>query len=380
MRSIIKRTVLIAAIIAIFAVSTIHMTPVYSSESTANDKLSKFLSTVVELDLTKYSLVPDGYSSRYPSKFNDLVEEEILNYKLESNESKIDVMSIFYNGQMVLLDIFPQGEYVYSKSSPTDIRSQAKDVIQRYQTYVADGSYLVPMKNLLSGIDELSPTEITDGNVNFQISKNGNNTRIQWIYTENGISMNYKRVDMSFRNNILVSFVDTWNLYSVSGRSVISSEEAVQIALEAAQKCEINIGHEDGEIEIVKPPDLSNALYDVSLTMIPYRNLNYTIPSKIPRDPLTLYPYWQIHFYFNKSIAGNTGIQVGVWGDTSEIVYCSSFGYFDSSGTSNEQNSLEEQKQHGNLNPLVLVAALSLVSLAIISMSTIALRRKNRHK
>ena len=81
------------------------------------------------------------------------------------------------------------------------------------------------------------------------------------------------------------------------------------------------------ETETVKVPDLSNASYSVSLTMVPYRFIDDYNPSQIERDPLTLYPYWVVLFYFNEPIAGVEGMQVGVWGDTGEILYCSGFGY-----------------------------------------------------
>ncbi len=405
MRLIIKRVTFVAAIIVIFSVSTVHLPPTYSLESTAEDKLSDFLSSVVGLDLTKYASpppsLPPGYEDinltdvtsdlvekgfpnpRYPSEFGGIVEQEILSYELEYSESKIYVMSIFYNGHMVFLDISPQGSYIYSKSPPTDNLNQAKSIIQKYQTfasknYATDASFLVPMQNLLSNVNDLSPTEITDGNINFQISKNGDDTHIQWIYTENGVSMEYKRVGISFHDNILVSFVDTWSIYSVSGLSVISSEEAVQIALEAAQNCELRIGHEDRETEIVKVPDLSNAPYSVNMYMVPFRYQERDIPSKIARDPLTLYPYWQVHFYFNESIAGMQGVQVGVWGDTSEIIYCSGFGFFGAPMTTNEP--LGEQNQPNTMNPSTLAIVASLIAVPIISISAIALRRKNWHK
>jgi hypothetical protein len=134
-------------------------------------------------------------------------------------------------------------------------------------------------------------------------------------------------VTIKFLNNNFVSFWDTWGLYSVSGLSVISSEEVVQIAREAAQNYEISVGYVDRESEIVKVPDLSNAPYGVGLTMVPYRyNEDYN-PSRIERDPLTLYPYWAVLFHFNETIAGLQGMEVGVWGDTGEIIYCSGFGY-----------------------------------------------------
>ena len=432
-----RRAVLILMLVLVFLL--LQVPNAYSSESTANEelyeflssespanaKLFDFLSNVVGLDLTKYavvppSVVPPGFegldplefykklsehvSTQLPSSnftrddlFGGLVEEEVQSFDFEYNNNKIHVMSIFYNGHMAHLSInsYSQDDYVYSESPPTDVLSRAQSILQRYQTfasqhYAKDTSYLVPMQNILSSVDDLSPKEITEGNVDFQVSKDGNNTRIQWIYTEGGVSMPRKRVYIKFSNNAFVSFWDTWGLYSVSGLSVISSEEAVQIALEAAQNCELHIFNEvQNESQTVKVPDLSNAPYDVNMYMVPYRYQERDIPSKIARDTLTLYPYWQLHFYFNESIAGNVGVQVGVWGDTGEIIYCSGFGYLGSSGTTNEQDTteqppddppLDEQKQVNPLNPSTLVAAVSIIAAPIVLMSVIALGRKNWHK
>jgi hypothetical protein len=140
--------------------------------------------------------------------------------------------------------------------------------------------------------------------------------------------MDWKRLDIDFRYGAFESFHDTWRLYSVSGLSEISSEEAFQIAFEAAQNYEFRIIYDNGTMEVVKVPDLSNAFYQEYFSMVPFRYSEDKFPSRIERDPLTLYPYWQYYFYFNETILGNDGIQVGVWGDTSELVYCSGFGYY----------------------------------------------------
>lgn len=333
------------------------MPSAYSSESTAEAKASDFLSNVVGLDLTKYTLIPPYLPSNaeYPSNiseslqthnltrndpFGGLVEQQVLSYDLEYNENKMDIMGIFYNGHMAFLKIYSysQDDYVYSELPPTDIIHQARSILQRYQTfssqnYAKDTLYLVHMQNILNRVNDLSPNEITAGNINFQVLKDGNNTRIQWIYTKGGVSMEWKRVSIKFRNNTFESFRDTWGLYTVSGLSKISSEEAVQIALEAAQRCEIRVNYDDRKTEIIKVPDLSNAPYDVNMYMVPFRYQESDIPSKMSRDPLTLYPYWQIHFYFNESIGGNIGVQVGIWGDTAEIIYCRGHGYLGVSGT-----------------------------------------------
>ena len=332
-----------------------------SSESTANAKFFDFLSNVVGLDLTKYSVVPpesvppgfEGLSplefykklSEYVSTlppvnvtrfdhFGGLVEEESPNFDFAYKNCTFDAMSILYNGHMNFLKIrsYDEEDYVYSEAQPTDTLGRAKVILQRYQTffqrnYGKEASYLVPMLDILNSVDELSTTEFTKGNVTFQVSKDENETHIKWIYTENDVVMDWKRVDLDFRYGAFESFHDTWGLYSVSGLSKISSEEAFQIAFEAAQNYEFNVTDENGTIKAVKVPDLSDAFYQEYFTMVPFRYSEDKFPSRIERDPLTLYPFWQYYFYFNETILGNDGIQVGVWGDTSELVYCSGFGH-----------------------------------------------------
>ncbi len=336
-----------------------------SSESVANAKLFDFLSNVVGLDLTKYSVVlpdsvPPGFEGLSPLEFykklseyvstllpvnvthfdhfGGLVEQESPNFDFAYKNSTFDAMSIFYNGHMNFLKIrsYDEEDYVYSEAQPTDTLGRAKVILQRYQTffqrnYGTDASYLVPMLDILNSVDELSSTEFTEGNVTFQVSKDGNEIHIKWIYTENDVVMDWKRVDLDFRYGAFESFHDTWGLYSVSGLSEISSEEAFQIAFEAAQNYEFNVTDENGMIEAVKVPDLSDAFYQEYFSMVPFRFSEANFLSRIERDPLMLYPFWQYYFYFNETILGNDGIQVGVWGDTSELVYFSGFGHLGTS-------------------------------------------------
>ena len=73
--------------------------------------------------------------------------------------------------------------------------------------------------------------------------------------------------------------------------------------------------------------------------MLPYRNQTSDIPGKIARDPLKLYPYWQLYFYFPGGEIGDySGIQLGIWGDTKEIIYCSGFGFHGTSAPSSDED------------------------------------------
>jgi hypothetical protein len=97
-----------------------------------------------------------------------------------------------------------------------------------------------------------------------------------------------------------------------------------------------------------------------------------------------LYPFWQYYFYFNETILGYDGMQVGVWGDTSELVYCSGFGYYGTFDLPNEQDtssqSLTNQQPEGTLNLSTLVVAASFVAVSVLSISAIILHRKKRNK
>jgi hypothetical protein len=332
--------VIAAAVITIFAVATADMRPADSPELTADDKATEFLSSVVGLDLTKYALTsptppPDRATYSYPPELCGIVKQETSSFDFEADGNKISTMGIFYNGQMSAFKIYTlSGAYIYAEPPATDLLNQTKTILQRYQAYAkqvydTDNSYLEPMQNILNSVSGLSPANITVGNVNFQVSESESRTLIQWIYTENGFSMKYKRLALAFRNNAFESIIDNWRIYSVGAFSVINSDEAYKLALDTAQNCEFRIVNEDVN-EVVTLPDLSDAGYQMYFTMLPYRNETSDMPSKIARDPLTLYPYWQFYFYFKGGeIGGYSGIQVGIWGDTKEIIYCSGFGYHD---------------------------------------------------
>ncbi|MEM2098923.1 MAG: hypothetical protein QXU99_04155 [Candidatus Bathyarchaeia archaeon] len=416
MSAISKRTTIVAAIIALFAVSIVGMLPDASAEITAHDKAIEFLSSVVGLDLAKYVLMsptppPDYDASRYPPQLCGIVKEESPSFTFEAARSKISVMSIFYNGQLSFFKISNNiggaffsthntlsGGYIYAEPPAADLLNQAKNILNRYQAYVArvdsmDNSYLAPMLHILNSLNDLAPTNVTVGNINFQVSKNEHKTRLQWIYTENGVSMNYKRLELAFRDSDFELIIDNWRLYRLSGPSIISAEEAYKLALEAAQKCELRLRYENGTTEIATLPDLTNAFYEMYFSMVPYRNDTFQIrlPSEIPRDPLTLYPYWQFYFYFpNGEIGGCSGIQVSLWGDTGEIRHCSGFGYYgapnqnideDTNPLPTEEPTEEQQQEQPNLlDPTVLAIGIIIVITLATSITAIAYRHRKQQK
>jgi hypothetical protein len=106
--------------------------------------------------------------------------------------------------------------------------------------------------------------------------------------------------------------------------------------------------------------------------MVPYRSPTSPLylASKLTRDPLTLYPYWQFVFHINETIAGNVGIQVSLWGDTKEIVYCHGYGFL---GSPDSTPSSSQTSEADTLNPTLVIIGLAAIIAA--STSIVALKR-----
>ena len=383
-----------------------------SSEITMLDFTNDFLSSVIGLDMTAYSLAPPPstfqhpnptISDRYQTNMSELASIDFFGPSIDytSNEGRLHFSVYFQYGQLTRVDIDPNlsNSYIYSQPLPSDLQGQTQAILQRYKEYFnrtrnQDSSFITPMQTILSNHNDLSPTNVTIDNINFQVSKTGDRTRIQWIYTEDGVSMSWKRVEVDFYRNILETFLDSWSYYKVSGLSAISADEATKIAREAAQKVELHIGNVNGTNQTISVSDLLNGRVDVSFGMFPYSGTSKDFPTRIARNGSTLYPCWQFQFSFNKSIVGNEGVQVGVWGDTGEIIYASGYGYLGAPNISNGQlpsdvpistpnnqpisQTSDQQAQFIFSNTLIIAVALSVAILAVVIFGALLLFRRNR--
>ena len=392
-----------AFIIASFIVTILNVDAAFLTDSTQYntlDETKNFLSNVVGLDLTKYSLTDSPYlrndNSTVAPTITILNETEAASdlntvssiYYFESDNGILKVFSTFYGSHLAVVNLKPINDsaYIYANSPGTDLTDQANTFLTTYAGFLsqktsADTSFLATMKNVLNSVNiESSNVNTTIGNVNFQVTKKENNvTRVQWIYVDYGTIMNLKRVEMQFRNGALASFHDTWNLYKVSGPNVLSAEQARNIALDAAQKVRLPLANLNGEIIIFETPDLSNARYDVQLFMSACYSSDSNLNRELSLEPLTLYPFWQFHFYFNESIAGNEGIEVGVLGDTGAIFSSGGFGYLGGYPTTTAIDKSTATSATDNSSGLLMLVAITTTLILIVSVP-IALRHKIRQR
>ncbi|XHH07823.1 MAG: hypothetical protein ACFCUE_09620 [Candidatus Bathyarchaeia archaeon] len=356
-----------------------------------DNQTKSILSDVLGLDLTKYILTANDSTgvTSVPYQTGDL-NLEPAKYYLKSDNALIGVLSIFYNGQLAVVNLDPAGNdsvYSYTKSPGTDLKNQADNLLSRYaevlsQTASVDVSFLTSMRNVLSTTDNnLSAVDTTMGNINFQASKDGNTTKLQWIYFDYDTVMNPKRVELTFNNFDLVSFQDTWRIFKVAGPNTLSEEQAKKIALDAAQKVPLHLSNSKGENITIETHDLSNARYDFTLNMLPCYSSDADLTSRLSLDPLTLYPFWRFHFYFNETIANIEGIQVGVLGDTGEIYSVGTFGYLGGGYSTLTDVSSDDaaSSTSNNFLGIITIATITAVLLLIVSVP-IVLRRSIRKR
>ena len=149
----------------------------------------------------------------------------------------------------------------YSQKQPDGALDISKAFLNRYKEYLisycnVSTAYLDPIIDMLSNVTQLSPTNATSGNVLMQISSGPPYLQqiskvsindIKFDYTENGVDFARKQVYLSYVNNSLSEFQDTWNLYSIATWNIISKEEAVNIAYASAQSLTLKFGNSNGK-------------------------------------------------------------------------------------------------------------------------------------
>jgi hypothetical protein len=343
------------------------------SEPSIEDKSLAIMSDVFGLDLSKYNVTLKRLSGSDYCKFGAGVKQYSVDYTLISGKDRIDVSLMFENGHLWYCILYPFAcTPIYVQSPSPNILEQSRSVISRYQVfaaqnYASDTSYLSTMATMLNSVSELKSTYVTAGNTKLNISLStprfiGDvpSQRIRWSYTENGVDMPIKAVSFKFTNGSLNSIWDAWDLYTIGSYSSISREEALDIALSAAQNLKLKFVAEDDSIFEVKP-DLSHITSKVFFSMS-------------PRNSTTLYPFWAIEYYFDEPIYSDYGIQVGIWGDTKQVAFCQSLTTLgDYPPTSTAQSA-------GNVVSLAVPLAVAGAIILVVAISAVVVIKKRRSK
>jgi hypothetical protein len=405
-----------AIVLLILAVPLIQTSRAETLNSTAKDKMPAFLSEVIGLDLTKYNITNEGYGSTYPLNYGGTVKEENIYLELVSSDGGMHVNGFFVNGFIDGIFLYPptNGSLTYAQRPSTNAVDEARNLLQRYKTFAKnygfDTSHIDSALTMLSNVTVTSsssarlytfnnmtgfvPSVTTLGNMKLETTQTTTQTGIKWIYTDRGVDMPHKCLAIDFGVDVLL-FADSWNLYKVGCLSAISEEEALSIGRAAAVAKNYNltlIGENNTAITL----KLSATAYTVTLNMIPRQIYHITKEDNsvsggnATRDPLALYPLWEMVFYFSNSgtpIGSPVGIAVGVWGDTKEIAYITPYGYLGGSGgnpttpttpsTTPLETSSESESSENPPLKAYLIGGMAAITIAV-AVAAVALKKRSK--
>ncbi len=359
-----EATAIFALLILVVAMMQTAQLATAATESVTKAKLTAFLSEVIGFHMN-YRFWGDFYNVSRPSNYGGKVEEVDIIAPCTVPNGQINVLAVFYNDCIYDIYFVVYGSATYVPQASLD---WIKNVMKEYRTFAAnyniDIDHVETALSLLDKVSELQTVNATSGDMKMVMTCQSNNvggipsniTQVQWIYSTNIGDAAEKCISISLTQGEVkeIRFADTWDLFSVSNKC-ISQAEAKSIGWNAPLNHEVTLTNADGLTTNVQPNWTKN-FTQVSLGYILGQVFNNTLNDTLHfangggthNDPLILYPLWEFDFYFGRSISGNEGIQVGVWGDTKEIDYCSSFGIL-SSGSPSAGNTPEPSS--GNMQP-----------------------------
>lgn len=368
-----KKIVVVVILTAMLMLSFAQARGATATELPNQGKLLSFLNKVVQLDTSQYVVNPVSYALDYPSAYGGLaVGDGGLN--LTSASSQLFVSYTTINDTLVncQLTVF-SGTPSFTQKSTT-VLSNAKGFLERYQNF-AGASYTQAMPNMLNLVDVTKNATAVSGNLNLAVSNSGNLTFVTWMYTSDGVDFPQKGLTVNFANGIFYSFGDSWNLFKVgSDKLQISKQQAIDIAMQQA---------ENYTFQISQGPDNYIAVNNFTIDA----NRTEATLSAGAREPLTLYPIWNIQLYFDKIYYTYYGIQAVIWGDTGQVIFFNPTGMgggtpvdntsANPSVTSSPSPSAAAVSEFPPESSMYTVGVIAVVAVALIGV-TIAL--KKRHK
>ncbi len=277
--------------------------------NTSNDaeEARILINNVLQVDTSKYQLSVKGDTVQHRTDFAGVIEE-ILQYSLVNNASRIDLTIRFRNGHFSLLQInqlegAPNFPLIYTEPQPADVIQACQGLIDRYRAAFND-SYMDQVSTLMASA-KANGSGQTFGDVKLQFSSYDDYADVLLMYSHNGTDFQAKSLHLSYQNKILTEFSDDWFLFKVGSTQIdVSKDQAVLIAKNAAKSYSWTVsGTKVSSFQVLDNP-VSVQFY----------------PKPGDSDLLTLYPYWYVTLYLDKTYPGGVSqIAVGVWADSGQV-------------------------------------------------------------
>jgi len=278
-----------------------------SNTSNSADQARTLINNVLQIDTSKYQLNLKGDTVQRRADLGGVIEE-ILQYSLVNNASRFDLTIRFRNGHFSLLQInqlegSPSFPLIYTVPQPTEVIQACQGLLDRYRIAFKD-SYMDQVSPLMASA-KANGSDQTFGDVKLQFSSYDDYADVLLMYSKNGADFQAKSLHLSYQKKVLTEFSDDWLLFKVGSTQIdVSKEQAVLIAKNAARSYSWTVsGTKVSNFQILDNP-VSAQFY----------------PKPGDSDIFTLYPYWYVTLYLDKTYPGGvTQIAVGVWADTGQI-------------------------------------------------------------
>jgi DNA-binding transcriptional ArsR family regulator len=271
------------------------------------DEAKTLINTILQIDTSKYQLTLKGDTVQHRTDLGGVVEE-IMQYSLVNNVSRIDLTLRFRNGHFSLLQInqlegAPNFPLIYTQPQPTDVIMACKGLLDRYKAAFND-SYMYSVSDVMATANSNSSGQ-TSGDAKLQFSAYDDYADVLLMYSNNGTDFQAKSIHLSYQNKVLTEFSDDWFLFKVGSTQInISKDQAVLIAKNAAKTYSWTAnGAKVSNFQILDNP-VSVQFY----------------PKPSDTDVFTLYPYWYVTLYLDKAYPNDvTQIAVGIWADSGQV-------------------------------------------------------------
>lgn len=368
MKQLNKKLSAILLLIAL-TISLGTLSAAYSATQTTQEKASAFISNVLPLDMTKYTITLTQYGLTPPSVEGEPTIE-IVDYTLESNGSKLIASCSFSDKVFTGCLLIMQNGVILSDRPTNNLIDSARGFLEKYQTYT--GEDLTEMINALSDADATKNMTTTSGNIKLKILSQTIgpemvDTIFRWTYTVNGAG--YTSIGVTFRNGDFYALRDDRGLYKIGNTDVkITKEQAIDLALKYVENYSYTgiTGSDD------KP-----TYVEISGFNITKENITAELNTYV-REASTLYPYWSVQLPLKENYPGNVwALLVSVWADSGETFLCQPLavgGSLDDVPTS----PLASEPPPSSLD--IGAVTIAAVVVTIIALATITLIIKRRSK
>jgi DNA-binding transcriptional ArsR family regulator len=278
-----------------------------SNTSSNAEQAKTLLNSVLQIDTSKYQLTLKGDTVQHRADLGGVVEE-IMQYSLVNNYSRIDLTLRFRNGHFSLLQInqlegAPNFPLMYTQPQPTDVVEACRGILDRYKAAFND-SYMYPISTVMATANSNS-SGLTSGDAKLQFSAYDDYADVLLMFSNNGTDFQAKNIHLAYQNKKLTEFSDDWSLFKVGSTQInISKDQAVLIAKNAAKTFSWTAnGMKVTSFQVLDNP-VSAQFY----------------PKPGDTDVFTLYPYWYVTLYLDKAYPNDvTQIAVGVWADSGKV-------------------------------------------------------------